>query len=375
MILVGERAYRGGVPDEHLRAVASRTAGANVVDDRPADVFEQRQLHPVAGLGLHHRQPVAGPVQIAEPEPFDVDAAQPEPGDQQNDGVISFAARVAAVDRLQDLGHVSRVPHRRDPGLPARLRRRDRLQHSPVDQPVAAGEPQERPYGAQFVLYGLGLVAGQGSHERADDPGVQPGQAAPPAGEGEELTCHRRIRPHRRCGAVAGLQPRLEPGQHVGLAGGQLAHGPGITAQHRPMDREIVEHLRDAEQVHIGRFERARPAPSRRSRRTPRRPTSSPDPAKIPAPHGMRRISPGGASSPGTTPSSRPYSPDAPTRHPGQTPVREQPPSTADLQSRRPGTMPGRVIRVLPDYAQCPVVTTAPTSGNPRALRITQRCS
>ena len=48
----------------------------------------------MAGLGLHHRQPVAGPVQIAEPEPFDVDAAQPEPGDQQNDGVISFAARV-----------------------------------------------------------------------------------------------------------------------------------------------------------------------------------------------------------------------------------------------------------------------------------------
>src|SRR6266568_6572808 len=79
MILVGERAYRGGVPDEYLRAVASRTAGANVVDDRPADVFEQWQLHPVAGLGLHHRQPVAGPVEIAEPEPFDVDAAQPEP--------------------------------------------------------------------------------------------------------------------------------------------------------------------------------------------------------------------------------------------------------------------------------------------------------
>jgi hypothetical protein len=27
--------------------------------------------------------------------------------------------------------------------------------------------------------------------------------------------------------------------------------------------------------------------------------------------------------------------------------------------------MPGRVIRVLPDYAQCPVVTTAPTSADP----------
>jgi hypothetical protein len=83
MILIGERACRGGVPQEHLRAVASRTAGANVVDDRPADIFEQRQLNAVAGLGLHHRQAIAGPVEIAEPEPLDVDAAQPEPGDQQ----------------------------------------------------------------------------------------------------------------------------------------------------------------------------------------------------------------------------------------------------------------------------------------------------
>ena len=84
MILVGKRAYRRGMPDEHLRAVAGRAAGANVVDHRPADVFEQRQLHPVAGLGLHHRQPVARPVEIAELKTLDVDAAQPEPGDQQN---------------------------------------------------------------------------------------------------------------------------------------------------------------------------------------------------------------------------------------------------------------------------------------------------
>ena len=82
VILVGERADRGGVPEEHLRAVASWAAVPDVVDDRPADVLEQRQLDPVAGLGLHHRQPITGPVEIGEPEPFEVDAAQPEPGDQ-----------------------------------------------------------------------------------------------------------------------------------------------------------------------------------------------------------------------------------------------------------------------------------------------------
>jgi hypothetical protein len=28
-------------------------------------------LHPAAGLGLHHRQPITGPVEIGEPEPFE----------------------------------------------------------------------------------------------------------------------------------------------------------------------------------------------------------------------------------------------------------------------------------------------------------------
>ena len=37
--------------------------------------------------------------------------------------------------------------------------------------------------------------------------------------------------------------------------------------------------------------------------------------------------------------------------------------------------MPSRVIRVRPDYAQRSVAATALTSGNRRALRITQRCS
>ena len=53
--------------------------------------------------------------------------------------------------------------------------------------------------------------------------------------------------------------------------------------------------------------------------------------------------SPGGASSPDTTPSSRPYSPDAPTQHPTQTPVRTQPPS-----------QPSHVIRIRPNLCAAP---------------------
>ncbi len=70
MILAGERACRGGAPEEYPRAVTSWAAAPDAADDRPAGILEQRQLHPVAGLGLHHRQAIAGPAEITEPEPF-----------------------------------------------------------------------------------------------------------------------------------------------------------------------------------------------------------------------------------------------------------------------------------------------------------------
>jgi len=37
--------------------------------------------------------------------------------------------------------------------------------------------------------------------------------------------------------------------------------------------------------------------------------------------------------------------------------------------------MPNQVIRVRPNYAQRPAAANPLTSGNPQALRITQRCS
>src|SRR5918995_68311 len=211
MVLVGERADRGGMPQEQFRALAYRPSVPDVVDDRPADVLEQRQLYLPACLGLHHRDPVAGPVEVGEPQPLDVDAAQPKPGDQQDDRVIAFAARVAPVDRMKNLPHVGRVPYRRDPGLPRRFRRRHRLQHGGLDQPVAVGEPQERPHGAQLLLHRLGLVASQRGHERVDHPRVQASQSAPRADEREEVAGHRDIGSHRRYGAASRLQqPRYQ---------------------------------------------------------------------------------------------------------------------------------------------------------------------
>jgi hypothetical protein len=46
-----------------------------------------------------------------------IDAAQPEPGDQQNDRVVPLPARITPVDRLQDPGHICGIPHRRNPDL------------------------------------------------------------------------------------------------------------------------------------------------------------------------------------------------------------------------------------------------------------------
>ena len=126
------------------------------------------------------RKPVARPVEIGKLQPFDVDAAQPEPGDQQNDRVVALPARVAPVDRLQDPGHVGGVPHRRDPGLLAGLHRRHRVHHGDADQSDVGREPEEGPHGAQLLLDGLELVTGQRGDERLDRPSI----AARPARRG-----------------------------------------------------------------------------------------------------------------------------------------------------------------------------------------------
>ena len=53
------------------------------------------------------------------------------------------------------------------------------------------------------------------------------------------------------------------------------SEAPQVAAQHRPVNREVVEHRCDPEHVHVGRFQRRRPAPSQRNHRTPHRPRPS----------------------------------------------------------------------------------------------------
>jgi hypothetical protein len=119
--------------------------------------------------------------------PPDVHAAQPEPGDQQNDRVVPLPARVVPVDRLRDPGYLAGIPYRRDPGLPGRACRRDRPQAAGIDQAFGGREPQERPHRAQFLLDRLDLVSGQRRDERPDRGRVTGGQPAAGASERDEL--------------------------------------------------------------------------------------------------------------------------------------------------------------------------------------------
>ena len=202
-------------------------------------------------------QTVARPVEVGELEPLDVDAAQPEPGDQQDDRVVAFPARVAPVDRVQDRGHVAGVPDRRDPGLPAGRHRRDRLSRGGAGQALPGREPQEGPQRAQLLLDGLGLVAGQRGDKRPDHRGVAAGQPAAGAGEPRELRDRRPVSPHRRGAPLRSPQPGPEPGNDSSIASGQLADRARVMAHHGAVELVVAQHLGDPEQVHVGLLERS----------------------------------------------------------------------------------------------------------------------
>ena len=51
----------------------------------------------------------------------------------------------------------------------------------------------------------------------------------------------------------------LEPGDRLDAGLVQFAHRPVIAAQHRPVDRVILQHLSDPEQIHIGALQGAGP--------------------------------------------------------------------------------------------------------------------
>jgi hypothetical protein len=103
-----KRVERVTVLDEHLRAGRLRAAVPDVVDDRPADVVQQRQAQRPARLVLNDRDLLRPPVEVAQFEATQIRDPQAQPGGRQDHRVVAFPRGGLAIDpgqRPADLVH------------------------------------------------------------------------------------------------------------------------------------------------------------------------------------------------------------------------------------------------------------------------------
>jgi len=96
--------------DEHLRAGGLGAATPDVVDDRPADVLQQRQAERPARLVLDDRDPLRPPVQIAQLKVTQIRDPQPEPRGRQDHRVVAFTGGGLTVNHGQHPGNLIRGP-------------------------------------------------------------------------------------------------------------------------------------------------------------------------------------------------------------------------------------------------------------------------
>jgi hypothetical protein len=86
------------VLDEHLAADRFGAAVPDVVDDRPADVVEQRKTKPPARLVLNNRDRLRPPVQIGQLKVTQIRYPQAQPSGGQDHREITLAGSRLAVD-------------------------------------------------------------------------------------------------------------------------------------------------------------------------------------------------------------------------------------------------------------------------------------
>ncbi len=148
-----ERVERVTVLDEHLRAGRLGTAASDVVDDRPADVVQQRQAQRPARLVLDDRDLLRPPVQVAQFEAAQIRDPQAQPGGRQDHRVVAFAGGGLTVDPGQQpadlirgpqvrVGLVTDVPVRRQPIRQALRRPARRGQEAPGSRPGTTSWPR-----------------------------------------------------------------------------------------------------------------------------------------------------------------------------------------------------------------------------------------
>jgi hypothetical protein len=167
-VLAGQRPGRREHRGEHLAEPGGRAAVPQPVRDRGADIGRQRQDVVLAALAADPG--LAGPpVKVVQAEPCGFPGPQPEPGQQQDDGVVPLAGRlvpVAGGQQRPDLPGLQPPGQHRDP--PAG-HGQGRGGHVRADQSPHVAVPQERAQRAREVLAGAGRPAGRLRDDRRRD--------------------------------------------------------------------------------------------------------------------------------------------------------------------------------------------------------------
>jgi len=98
-----ERTEGGSEGEEHLPAPTTRARLSEVAHDGAAHFMAQGVELGAVLLGAHNRHALLDPIDILEPQPGDLTAAQTIDGEEQQDGAIADVTRLLAVGRRNQL--------------------------------------------------------------------------------------------------------------------------------------------------------------------------------------------------------------------------------------------------------------------------------
>src|SRR3972149_9722474 len=140
VVVPAERQKRWTQREEHLSIICLRTTGFQIVDQRFADFFGQRQTERRESLRLRNLYGGRFPLQIIEPQCSNILYSQSQATCQQENRVIALAFGRAAIHGIEQLDQELWVPNRWNCAM---LRNADRRQHW-AEIPLQDSSQQEK---------------------------------------------------------------------------------------------------------------------------------------------------------------------------------------------------------------------------------------
>jgi hypothetical protein len=148
----GQRPMRGMDPHEHAAALGGgRPSAAQIRRDRRAHVGRQRQPLGAVALAADHKLPAA-PVDVVQPQPGDLPGAQAQPGQHQQDRIVSPAGAGASITTGEQTAQLARFQALRQTGQPPAGHRRHRTGQHGRHPPGQVQPAQQRPQRADNQL-------------------------------------------------------------------------------------------------------------------------------------------------------------------------------------------------------------------------------